>query len=110
ARHMPPELGSLAVSVVYGDKITDLPDEMRERFRKAGLTHILVASGTQVSLLIVLLAFAFLRLRNDFTWRSVLLGLLQFCVSLAIVLIYAAVTGFETSIVRALSMGVLIMA
>ena len=106
---LPPDMAELAVSVVYGDKITELPGETEERFRRAGLTHILVASGTQVSLLILLLASLFCRVRQDFTLRSTLFNLGQFALTLSIVLLYAAVTGFETSIARALVMGVLVM-
>jgi len=110
AAGLPPGLDELAVSVVYGDKITDLPEPIEERFRRAGLTHILVASGTQVSLLIVLLALLCWRLPDDFSWRGLLLNLLQFGVTLAVVLTYACITGLETSILRALAMGVLVMA
>ncbi len=109
ARGLPPEYGELAISVVYGDKITDLPEQLEERFRRAGLTHILVASGTQVSLLILLLAALFCRVYTDFTWRSMLLNAGQFSLTLLIVLAYAALTGFETSITRALAMGVLVL-
>jgi ComEC/Rec2-related protein len=73
------------------------------------LTHILVASGTQVSLLILLLAILFCRVYADFTWRSMLLNAGQFGLTLAIVLAYAALTGFETSIARALAMGTLVL-
>lgn len=109
ARDLPPDYGELAISVVYGDKITDLPEQLEERFRRAGLTHILVASGTQVSLLILLLATLFCRVYTDFTWRSALLNIGQFSLTLLIVLGYAALTGFETSIARALAMGVLVL-
>ena len=105
---MPPELADLAISVVFGDKITDLPEELEERFRRAGLTHILVASGTQVSLLIVLLALAFWRMPRSFDLQGSLLSLLQFTVTMGVVLIYAGITGYETSIVRALCMGLLL--
>jgi len=110
ASGLPADYGQLAISVVYGDKITDLPAAMEERFRRAGLTHILVASGTQVSLLIVLLALLCWKLPDDFTWRGLLINLGQFSVTLLVVLVYAAVTGLETSILRALVMGVLVMA
>jgi ComEC/Rec2-related protein len=109
ARRLPPDYAELAISVVYGDKITDLPPQLEERFRRAGLTHILVASGTQVSLLILLLAGLFCRVYTDFTWRSMLLNAGQFSLTLAVVLAYAALTGFETSIARALAMGVLVL-
>ena len=110
ARGLPPDLGELAVSVVYGDKITDLPEATEERFRRAGLTHILVASGTQISLLIVLLAMLCWRFTDDFSWRGWLLNTTHFAVTLAVVAAYAAITGFETSIIRALVMGGLVMA
>jgi ComEC/Rec2-related protein len=109
ARGLPPELGALAVSVVYGDKITDLSSATEERFRRAGLTHILVASGTQVSLLMVLLGLLGWRQAQALSWRGVLRNMLQFCGVLAVLLLYAALTGFETSILRALVMGILVM-
>lgn len=108
-RRLPADYGQLAVSVVYGDKITDLPPSIEERFRRAGLTHILVASGTQVSLLILLLASLFCRVYTDFSWRSLMLNAGQFGLTLFVVLAYAALTGFETSIARALVMGTLVL-
>ncbi len=107
---LPPELGGLAVSVVYGDKITDLDSATEERFRRAGLTHILVASGTQVSLLMVLLGLLGWRQAQALSWRGLLRNVLQFCGVLAVLWLYAALTGFETSILRALVMGLLVMA
>ena len=107
---LPPELKELAVSVVYGDKITDLNEELEERFRRAGLTHILVASGTQVSLLIMLMALALWRSPRSFDHRGTLISIAQFLVTAGVVAIYAGITGYETSIVRALCMGVLLCA
>lgn len=106
---LPENLGDLAVSVVYGDKITDLADSTREQFRRAGLTHILVASGTQVSLLIVMLALFFSRAVAGSYTRGSLIGLAQFSITLLVVLVYAAITGFETSILRAFIMGGLVL-
>ncbi|MCC7477655.1 ComEC family competence protein [bacterium] len=108
-RDLPPDRAALAISVVYGDKITDLPETTRQRFREAGLTHILVASGTQVSLIIALLGLAFWRLEDNASWRGRLLNLLQFGSTMLIVCAYATVTGFETSILRALAMGTLVL-
>lgn len=108
-RGLPAELGALAVSVVYGDKIIDLPTDLDERFRRAGLTHILVASGTQVSLLIIVLGLVLWRATDDFSWRGLLRNLVQFAATMLIVLVYAAVTGFEVSILRAVAMGALVL-
>ena len=106
---IPGELGLLAVSVVYGDKITELPEDLESRFRLAGLTHILVASGTQVSLLIALVALLFWRTTDDFSWRGFVQASIQCACTMLVVLAYASITGFDTSIVRALLMGALIM-
>ncbi|MEZ5338258.1 MAG: ComEC/Rec2 family competence protein [bacterium] len=107
---LPESRRDLAVSVVYGDKITDLDEELQERFRRAGLTHILVASGTQVSLLIVLMAMMLWRSPRGFDARGTWISLLQFLVTISVVAIYAGITGYETSIVRALCMGILLCA
>jgi ComEC/Rec2-related protein len=107
---LPKDLQDLAVSVVYGDKITDLNEELEERFRRAGLTHILVASGTQVSLLIMLMALALWRSPRSFDTRGTLISIAQFIVTAGVVAVYAGITGYETSIVRALCMGVLLCA
>ncbi|MCB1219666.1 MAG: ComEC family competence protein [Planctomycetales bacterium] len=109
-RSLPAGLQDLAVSVVYGDKITDLDDGLQERFRRAGLTHILVASGTQVSLLIVLMAMILWRSPRSFDTRGTLVSLAQFLVTIGVVAVYAGITGYETSIVRALCMGILLCA
>lgn len=106
---LPPGLRELAVSVVYGDKITDLPEEIQEEFRRAGLTHILVASGTQVSLLITLMALCFWRPGDNRSLRGLLSNLASFTLTTLLISIYAAVAGFETSIVRALAMGLLLL-
>ncbi|MDQ3023824.1 MAG: ComEC family competence protein [bacterium] len=108
-RALPPELGQLAASVTYGDKITELPEQLEERFRRAGLTHILVASGTQVSLLIAVLGLLLWRVGDNSTWRGRLLNFGKFALTLLFVMAYGAVTGFETSIVRALVMGVVVL-
>lgn len=108
-RRVPPELGQLAASVTYGDKITELPEDLQERFRRAGLTHILVASGTQISLLITVLALLLWQVGDNATWRGRLINCGKFVFTLGAVLAYGAVTGFETSIVRALVMGVVVL-
>lgn len=107
--HLPAGLRELAVSVVYGDKITDLPEEIQEEFRRAGLTHILVASGTQVSLLIALMALCFWRPGDNRTLCGLLGNLASFLVTTLLICVYAAVAGFETSILRAVAMGLIFL-
>jgi ComEC/Rec2-related protein len=110
AAHAPPDLAPLAVSVVYGDKITDLPDATTQDFQRAGLSHILVASGEQVSLLIVLLAALGWRQRGAFGLRALPGRLAAAALTLGVVLAYAGIAGLETSILRALVMGVVVLA
>jgi len=44
-------LGALLGSIVFGAKAHPLPPEVMEAFRRAGVVHVLVVSGTQISLL-----------------------------------------------------------
>ena len=100
-----------AQSFWHGDKITDLPEEMEERFRRAGLTHILVASGTQVSLLIVLLALLYaavafvLILLVDFrSIKTTLIAMTPLVVSLLLMLGIMGATGFPFSVVNVIGL------
>jgi competence protein ComEC len=58
-RHMPGPYGELTAqllnSLVFGLAAAPLPPDLESHFRRAGVVHILVASGTQVSLLILFL-------------------------------------------------------
>ncbi len=49
---MPPNEASLTGSILLGSAVSPLPDEVKSDYRKAGLIHLLVVSGTQVSILI----------------------------------------------------------
>jgi ComEC/Rec2-related protein len=108
-RAVPAPLCELCVSIVFGDRVTEISEDTMQRFREAGLTHILVASGTQVSLVVALISLFFWRFTFEFNWRGVLKSLLQFSVTMGVVLVYSSITGFETSIVRALAMGALVL-
>ncbi|UCH35713.1 MAG: ComEC family competence protein [Armatimonadota bacterium] len=44
-------LGALLGSIVFGAKAHPLPPDVMEAFRRAGVVHILVVSGSQISLL-----------------------------------------------------------
>ena len=52
AQIMPQSEAALAGSIVMGTSVSDLPDEIKSEYRKAGVVHLLVVSGTQVSILI----------------------------------------------------------
>ena len=49
---LPQKESSLLGSILLGSSVSPLPDETKETYRRAGLIHLLVVSGTQVSILI----------------------------------------------------------
>ncbi len=89
-----------AMTFGEGGLSTPLPRQVRDEFRLAGLSHVLVASGTQIAFCAALL----LGLGKILGLRGVWL--------LAIVapplLIYAAVAGGAPSVARALIVGILV--
>jgi len=102
-------LDDLLISVIYGDKVVQLSDDVQNAFRRAGMMHILVVSGTQVSFLIIFLSLFFIRVTFDLSRRGVVLKVVQFATIVLVVFIFALITGFEISIIRAFLMGVLIL-
>jgi ComEC/Rec2-related protein len=102
-------LDDLLVSVIYGDKVVQLSDDIQNAFRRAGMMHILVVSGTQVSFLIIFLSLFFIRITYDLSRRGVVLKVVQFATIVFVVFVFALITGFEISVVRAFIMGVLIL-
>jgi competence protein ComEC len=46
------ETGSLFTSLILGSEVVDLPKATQDRYRNVGLSHLLAASGTQVSLVL----------------------------------------------------------
>jgi competence protein ComEC len=81
-------------AVVLGDK-SGLTPETSEDFQRAGLTHLLVVSGFNVSI-VALLVFYLLRL------IGLSLRRLRLILSMLMVLFYCLVVGLEPSVVRAL--------
>ncbi|MEO6908869.1 MAG: DNA internalization-related competence protein ComEC/Rec2 [Abditibacteriaceae bacterium] len=92
----------LMVAMVFGDGAlgTPLPPLVRNNFRAAGLTHLLVASGTQVSLMVLMISgvFKLFGLRR-FPW-------LLFLLLLILLAIYALLVGGAASIWRAFIAGI----
>lgn len=86
----------LLMSLVVGDWMAELPQDWSDRFRRTGLTHLLVVSGSQVSLVsgIVLRILGLCRLRK---WVQYLL------LTLCNVFFYL-ITGGGASIFRSVAM------
>jgi len=98
----PRATAQLMVAMVFGDGAlgNPLPQLVRNNFRAAGLTHLLVASGTQVSLMVLMILglFKIIGLRR-FPW-------LLFLLLLILLTIYALLVGGAASIWRAFIAGI----
>jgi competence protein ComEC len=98
----PRATAQLMVAMVFGDGAlgTPLPQLVRNNFRAAGLTHLLVASGTQVSLMVLMILglFKIFGLRR-FPW-------ILFLLLLILLATYALLVGGAASIWRAFIAGI----
>ena len=84
---------TLARALLLGDK-TSLSEEEYDAFRDAGIVHLLAVSGLHVTILALNLR-RFLQRALRFSFKASFFGVLP------ALLLYAAVTGFPSSILRA---------
>jgi competence protein ComEC len=101
-QHMlPPPFSDLFTGLIFGDHGTRLPLVLKTIFKKTGLTHLLVVSGSQVSLIvgIIFLALTYLRLP-----RMGIMGTI-----IIINIIFYGVTGGGASVLRAILMSMIIV-
>ena len=91
--------GELISSIVLGRRAVDLPYDIRDLFIKAGLAHILAASGFHVSLLLGTV----LIVTNRFSSK------VQLIVGISILSLYVGLTGIQPSVMRAALMGVAVL-
>lgn len=94
-----PEAG-LTEAIILGDK-HEITGELKEKFSKIGLSHIIAISGMHISILIVLMSFILLNLGFD---RRVIFYILIFFLFAYILLI-----GNPTSALRAGLMGFFVL-
>ena len=94
-RYLKSPQGNLVSSMVIGRRAVDLDFELQDNFRLAGLAHTLATSGFHVSILLGLLLY--ITQSWDSSRRLLIISLILF--------IYAAITGFYPSIIRACLMG-----
>ena len=101
-RPFPAATAQLLTAMVFGEGglSRPLPRELRDNFRAAGLSHVLVASGTQVTFIAgaLILGLQALGLRRGWLVLGVLPGLL----------VYALLAGTAPSIWRATAGGILV--
>ena len=98
-RLLPPDEAELLTGILYGDQ--DLSDTSRDLFRRAGLTHLVAVSGSNVTIVVNLLfplALA-LGLRRRPAFWVVSAGLTLFI----------GFVGFSASVLRAALMGWLVL-
>ncbi|NJL83441.1 MAG: ComEC/Rec2 family competence protein [Chloroflexaceae bacterium] len=87
--------GPLLSSIVLGRQAVDLPHDIRDLFIKAGLAHVLAASGFHVSLLLG----AILTLTKGLGRRT------QLILGVIALVFYVGLTGIQPSVLRAALMG-----
>ncbi|MDY6783988.1 MAG: ComEC/Rec2 family competence protein [Cyanobacteriota bacterium] len=93
-------IGQLVSSMVLGRRAVDLPFDLQDSFRQAGLSHVLAASGFHVSLLLGVL----LALTRKLGART------RLGVGLVTLLAYIGLTGVQPSVMRAALMGAGVLA
>lgn len=98
---MPSPQNRILGALILGDK-NRMPDSINEKFNIAGIRHITAVSGLHIVILSSMLMFVFLGLGLH-KRTAVLLSLL-------FILLFAALTGFQISSVRAVIMGSLFLA
>jgi competence protein ComEC len=99
ARLLPPDEATLLTGILYGDQ--DLSPSLRDLFRRAGLTHLVAVSGSNVTIVVNLLfplALA-LGLRRRKAFWIVSVGLV----------VFVGFVGFSASVLRAALMGWLVL-
>ncbi len=100
----------LFLGLLIGDSAIYFPRELKDTFRVAGLTHLLVVSGSQVSLLFLLVGLVFLRAEAPLTRAGRVLNVAKYAAILGVIFTYAVLTGYEPSIRRAFVVIVLVLA
>lgn len=81
-----------------------LDDEVQKSYSAAGAMHVLAVSGLHVGIIYSLLLFVFKR------WKELKAGKIAFvCTSIFVIWIYALVTGFSPSVMRAVTMFTIII-
>lgn len=85
---------AIAEALILGDKKL-LTDDVKTSFSKAGAMHVLAVSGLHVGIVLYLLIFIFSKFPKILSKKKALI------LSLLIIWLYAGVTGFSPSVLRA---------
>ena len=87
--------GPMLSAMVLGNKAVDLPYDIRDLFVKAGLAHVIAASGFHTSLILGLVLNLTKRLSRG----------IQFSAGCIALIVFVSLTGFQASVLRAAIMG-----
>ncbi|BAU15678.1 ComEC/Rec2-related protein [Leptolyngbya sp. NIES-3755] len=87
--------GALISAMVIGDRVVDIPFDLKNAFSKIGLSHALAASGFQVSLILSVLL----------TLTQRLPGAVRFGIGAAGLIVFMGLTGMQPAVFRAVVMG-----
>jgi len=98
-RVLPEPMASLLTGIVLGVK-SSLPYDFNEALRNTGVIHVVVASGTNITFVVVFLIFIFNRFFNR--RLAILLSFLG-------IIFYSAMAGFQAPIVRASLMALTVL-
>ncbi|MBU0672220.1 MAG: DNA internalization-related competence protein ComEC/Rec2, partial [Candidatus Margulisbacteria bacterium] len=90
---MPEPYATLLASIVFGSKASRTPVEIKETYKRAGVAHLLVASGMHLGILIGV-CLIIVRSARLPLWLAVL-------ITTIVNFLYALMTGFGPSILRA---------
>ncbi|MFC1637712.1 ComEC/Rec2 family competence protein, partial [Candidatus Margulisiibacteriota bacterium] len=99
---LPEPYATLLASIVFGSRAASAPAEIKETYKRAGVAHLLVASGMHLGILIGVCLFIVRSSRLP-PWLGILVtSLVNF--------LYAIMTGFGPSILRAAIMAQIMLA
>ena len=90
---LPEPYATLLTSIVFGSRAASTPADIKETYKRAGVAHLLVASGMHLGILIGVCLFIVRSTRAPL-WSGIL-------ITSAVNLFYALMTGFGPSILRA---------
>jgi competence protein ComEC len=96
SERMAPVDRALLAGFLLGDT-RGIPDDLTEKFRAAGLTHLLAVSGENMAFVLALVAPFMRRL----AWRGRLVG------GVAVLVFFGTMTRWEPSVMRAIAMAVI---
>ncbi len=98
--HFPPEIASLSAALIFGDRSMIEPDLIAD-YQKTGIVHLLAISGLHVSLLVAMVFYIGIRIGITRQFMTSFL--------LAILPIYAVLTGGSPSVIRSVLMIILVL-